>query len=217
MSYILKEEILKKGHSKRPCGNYKKTSITIHSTGNEKSTAENERAWLDNPSNTRDASWHYVVGEGIVIQAILDSEEAWHSGTTEGNRYSIGIEIIESGDREKVLETAAEFVADLLKKYGWGLDKVKKHYDWTGKDCPRILINNAYVKGGMNWNWFVNKVKEYMEGEMIEESKIIIDGKEVPVRRILKDGTNYIAIRDVANAVGYDIGNNGNIAVLTKK
>ena len=217
MSYILKEDILKKCHSKRPGGNYKKTSITIHSTGNVNSTAMNERAWLDNPTNKRDASWHYVVGEGIVIQAIPENEEAWHSGTTEGNRYSIGVEFIESGDREKVLETAAEFVSDLLKKYGWNVDKLKKHYDWTGKDCPRILINSAYVKGGMNWNWFVNKVKEYMEGEMIEESKIIVDGKEVPVRRILKDGTNYIAIRDVADAVGYSVGNNGNIAVLTKK
>lgn len=217
MNYILKEDILKSGHSKRPKGNYKKTSITIHSTGNANSTAKNERAWLDNPSNIRDASWHYVVGEGEVIQAIPENEESWHSGTTEGNRYSIGVEIIESGNREKILETAAEFIASLLKKYGWNVDRLKKHYDWSGKDCPRILINNTYVKNGMNWNYFLNKVKEYMEGEMVEESKIIIDGKEVPVRRILKDGSNYIAIRDIADAVGYDIGNNGNIAVLTKK
>ncbi len=162
MNYKLKKDILKIGHSKRPGGIYKKTSITIHSTGNEKSTAANERVWLDNPSNTRDASWHYVVGAGEVIQAIPENEEAWHSGTSEGNRYSIGIEIIESGNREKVLETAAEFVADLLKKYGWGFDKVKKHYDWTGKDCPRILINKNFVKNNMNWNYFTEGIEEYM-------------------------------------------------------
>ena len=46
---------------------------------------------------------------------------------------------------------------------------------------------------------------------------MVINGKEVPVRRILKDGTNYIAIRDIANAVGYGITNKGSIAVLYKK
>jgi N-acetylmuramoyl-L-alanine amidase len=53
--------------------------------------------------------------------------------------------------------------------------------------------------------------------EMVEESKIIIDGKEVSVKRILKDGTNYIAVRDIAEAVGYSVGNEGSIAVLNKK
>lgn len=53
--------------------------------------------------------------------------------------------------------------------------------------------------------------------EMVEESKIIIDGKEKKVKRILKDGTNYIAIRDIAENLGYDISNKGNIAVLNKK
>ena len=55
------------------------------------------------------------------------------------------------------------------------------------------------------------------DSEMVEESKIIIDGKEKKVKRILKDGTNYIAIRDIAENLGYEINNKGNIAVLNKK
>lgn len=55
------------------------------------------------------------------------------------------------------------------------------------------------------------------DAEMVEEGKIIIDGKEKKVKRILKDGTNYIAIRDIAENLGYDISNKGNIAVLNKK
>ena len=55
------------------------------------------------------------------------------------------------------------------------------------------------------------------DSEMVEESKIIIDGKEKKVKRILKDGTNYIAIRDIAENLGYEISNKGNIAVLNKK
>lgn len=55
------------------------------------------------------------------------------------------------------------------------------------------------------------------EREMIEKSKIIIDGKEETVRRILKDGSNYINVRDLAAALGLEISNKGNIAVLTRK
>lgn len=63
-----------------------------------------------------------------------------------------------------------------------------------------------------------NFMKTWKEDkEMVEESKIIIDGKEKKVKRILKDGTNYIAIRDIAENLGYDISNKGNIAVLNKK
>ena len=31
---------------------------------------------------------------------------------------------------------------------------------------------------------------------MVEKSAVKVDGKRVEVRRILKDGTNYIAVRD---------------------
>ena len=217
MDYILKEDILKKGHRRRPGGRYSKASITIHSTGNSSSVARGERAWLDSCENNRDASWHYVVGNGTVIQAIPEEEEAWHCGATEGNRHSISVEICESGDRRAVLETAAAFVADLLEKYGWGVEKLKRHYDWTGKDCPRILINKKFVTGGMNWSWFIKAVKDNMEGEMVERSAVKVDGKMVEVRRILKDGTNYIAVRDIAVALGYNISNEGNMAVLKKK
>ena len=52
---------------------------------------------------------------------------------------------------------------------------------------------------------------------MVEKSKIIVNGKEVPVKRILKDGTNYIAVRDVGDALGYAVSNKGNIPVLKSK
>lgn len=55
------------------------------------------------------------------------------------------------------------------------------------------------------------------EKEMVEKSKIIVDGKEVAVERILKDGTNYVKVRDLAAALGLEVSNQGNIAVLTHK
>lgn len=55
------------------------------------------------------------------------------------------------------------------------------------------------------------------EREVVEKSKMIIDGKEVAVERILKDGTNYVKVRDIAAALGLEVSNKGNIAVLTHK
>lgn len=55
------------------------------------------------------------------------------------------------------------------------------------------------------------------ECEVVEKSKIIINGQEKEVERILKDGTNYIKIRDVAELLGYDVSSKGSIPVLTKK
>ena len=55
------------------------------------------------------------------------------------------------------------------------------------------------------------------ETEMVEKSKIIVDGKEVAVERILKNGTNYVKVRDIAAALDLEVSNKGNIAVLTHK
>ena len=58
---------------------------------------------------------------------------------------------------------------------------------------------------------------EKEDDEMVEKSKIIVNGKEVPAKRILKDGTNYIAVRDVGDALGYAVSNKGSIPVLKSK
>ena len=218
MSYELKINYLPIGHGLRPAGVYEKESITIHSTGNLSSTPQGERNWLNNTTNKRYAAWHDCIGEGIVIRAIPHTEPAWHCGKDYGNKHSIGIEIVESGDRYRVLMTAAEYVADLLREREWDINHLKRHYDWTGKDCPRILINPTYIKGGMDWQWWLKKVSEFLEDdEMVEKSKVIVDGKEIVVERILKDGYNFIKIRDIAEMCGYNIGNKGSIPVLTKK
>ena len=74
--------------------------ITIHNTGNPKSTAANERAWLTNPENTTSTGWHIVVDGKEAIEAISLNEIAYHAGTSAGNSTSIGIEICDSAGLE---------------------------------------------------------------------------------------------------------------------
>lgn len=55
------------------------------------------------------------------------------------------------------------------------------------------------------------------EREVVEWSKIIVDGKEIPVERILKNGTNYVKVRDIAAALDLNVSFQENIAVLSHK
>lgn len=158
MIEILRDH-LASGHRVRPGTRLVPSYITIHSTGNASAPPENERKWLDNPSNNRDASWHIVIGENTCIEAIPLDEVAWHAGA--GNSKSISIEICENGNRQKTLERAVELTAALLIHYGWTVSKLKRHYDWTKKSCPWILMEN-------NWaGW--EKFKKDVEAKMKEK------------------------------------------------
>ena len=73
--------------------------------------------------------------------------------------------ICKSGDRRKTLENADEFVAGTLKAYGWGMDCIRTHHDWSGKNYPRILIDKSCVAGNMDWDWFIGRAEHYLKGE----------------------------------------------------
>ena len=139
------EMLLSKGHRLRPGGAYPKTTITIHSTANPHSTALGERKWLDNPANKRLASWHYCVDEKQVIHAIPDNEEAW-----------------QSGNRKKMVENAAQLTAEKALELGLSENEIVRHFDWSGKNCPRILIDRNYIEEEIDWKYFLERVKRYM-------------------------------------------------------
>lgn len=114
--------------------------ICIHNTYNDAS-AKNEITYMK--SNNNQVSFHVAIDDSESIQGIPFNRNAWHAGDGgrgEGNRKYISIEICYSksgGTRfEKAEQRAAEEVAVLLKKYGWGIDKVKAHRDFSGKNCP---------------------------------------------------------------------------------
>ncbi|MCF6461509.1 peptidoglycan recognition protein family protein [Clostridium sp. Cult3] len=149
--------------AKRPGKKIKTEYITIHSTANKRSTAQNERDWLVNPSNNRSASWHIVVDEIEAIEAIPLDEIAYHAGSTQGNSTSIGIEICESGNRQKTLQNAVKLVAKMLYERNWGVNKLRRHFDWSGKNCPRILSYNNWA-GWIKFKQDVRKELDILKG-----------------------------------------------------
>ncbi|RIX49902.1 N-acetylmuramoyl-L-alanine amidase [Paenibacillus nanensis] len=152
-------------NNRRPGLALNETTITIHNTANPSSTARNERNWLTNSSNNATASYHIVVDEREAIECIPLNEVAWHagdgSGAGSGNRTSIGIEITESGNYAATLENAATLVASMLRERGWGTNRLRRHFDWSGKNCPR-LMNRDGKWGG--WKSFVASVDAKLKG-----------------------------------------------------
>ena len=164
MKYIIDHIPRNTPHNRRPGTSMNPEYITIHSTGNPKSTARNERAWLTNPVNKVTASWHVCVDEKEAVEAIPLNEVAWHAGdggSGTGNRKSIGVEICESGDRQRTLQNAVKLVAKLLKERGWGVDKLRRHYDWNKKICPRIFYDGGKW---MAWEQFKQAVQKELTG-----------------------------------------------------
>lgn len=185
------------------------------------------------------ASAHYAVDEtSTVWQSVLDEDIAWHCGAAYythpkcRNSNSIGIEVrpnkinranINAYDTDwyfdpVVVDHVVELTQHMMDKYGIKPENVIRHFDVTGKYCPRPWLGkdtNAYYHTTGDTQW--QKFKERIGDEVVEKSKMIVNGKEVPVERILKDGTNYVKIRDVAAALGLEVSNTGNIAVLNSK
>lgn len=135
--------------------------VVIHNTANNAS-AKNEIAYMHRNTNT--VSFHYAVDDKEIIQGLPLNRNSWNAGDGSkgnGNRKGISIEICysKSGGQkfELAQKNAAELTAKLLKDYGWGIDRVKKHQDFNGKYCPHRTLSDY------GWEYFLNLVKGYMK------------------------------------------------------
>ena len=134
--------------------------FVIHNTSGDAS-AKNEITYMKN--NNLQTSFHFAVDDKEVRQGLPLDRNAFHAGDGvkgRGNRKGIGVEICYSksgGKRfEKAEERAAEFVAEKLIEFGWGMDRIKKHQDFSGKYCPHRTLD-------LGWNRFIKKVELYMD------------------------------------------------------
>ena len=133
--------------------------IVVHNTANDAS-AENEIKYMI--SNNEKVSFHYAVDDKEIVQGIHEDRNAWHAGDGNGpgNRKGIGIEICYSkSGGQRFIEAeklAAKFIAYKLNEKGWGIDKVKKHQDFSGKYCPHRTLD-------MGWQRFLDMVKSELD------------------------------------------------------
>lgn len=175
--------------------------ITVHNTYNDASAMSEISYMLENNLKT---SFHVAVDNERIVKGIPFTRNAWHSGDGhgKGNMKSIGIEICYSksgGEKfDEAEELAAEYIAYLLKQYGWGIDRVKKHQDWSGKYCPHRTLDYG-------WERFLDKIKYYMnyQNNPVDNSNIE-KGSDEEVRTYANGSTreNIYSDTDCKNKIG---------------
>ena len=151
--------------TKKKCyvGQNKPAYVVIHETDNwEKDADANAHARAMSNGNL-DATVHYYVDSKSIYQTLEHSDGAWAVGDGKGkygitNRNSINIEICVNPETDYyvAVDKAEQLAAFLLKQYGGGTDRLKRHYDASRKHCPRRILDEGL------WTSFVEKTAYYM-------------------------------------------------------
>jgi len=140
--------------------------IVVHNTYNDASARNEVQYMINNNSST---SFHYAIDDKEIVQGIPENRNAFHAGdggNGKGNRKGLSVEICYSkSGGQRFIEAeklAAKFIASKLKEKNWGIDKVKKHQDFSGKYCPHRTLD-------MGWQRFLNMIQAELDDLKSEE------------------------------------------------
>ncbi len=117
--------------------------IAVHYVANPGSGAMANRNYFNSPDST--TSSHFVVGlEGEVILCVPLDEKS--SATNERNRDTISIEVCHPDETGRVSQqTSASLIrllSYLLEEFDLDRENIIRHYDVTGKLCPKYYVEH---------------------------------------------------------------------------
>ncbi len=132
--------------------------VVIHYTANPGSTAKNNRNYFENLKDTHitKASSHFIIGlEGEIIQCIPLNEIAYASNNRNSDTISIECchEDATGQFNEKTYQSLQSLVKSLMDTYHLKKDDIIRHYDVTGKICPKYFVDHEDA-----WNEFLNSL-----------------------------------------------------------
>lgn len=137
--------------------------IVVHYTANPGATAMENRNYFEGlkDSHATKSSSNFIVGlEGEIVQCVPTWEVAYASN--DRNHDTVSIECChpdESGEfTDATYRSVVQLCAWLCMKFDLDERDVIRHYDVTGKDCPRY-----YVEHEEAWEQFRLDVKAAME------------------------------------------------------
>ena len=141
-------ELLTVNPYSRPGTETKKiTGVVVHYTANPGATAMDNRNYFENLKDSHETkvSSNFVVGlEGEIVQCVPTWEEAYASNSR--NLDTVSIECChpdETGKfNDKTYQSMVELSAWLCLKFDLDENDVIRHYDVTGKDCPKYFVEN---------------------------------------------------------------------------
>ena len=224
MTVQIIQDFIPPGRRNRPGYRLDPKYITIHDTANTQSGADAKvhASYVKSAAAAAiPASWHFTVDDKAIYQHLPLTENGWHCGdgaSGTGNRQSIGIEICENrdGNRAKAEANAAWLVAKLLKDFSLGLDRVKQHYDWSGKNCPRVLRGR---KGG--WQDFLAAIEAHLKPApklpvIIKAVGVRFEGKEAGIVGYYSNEEGTLYPRAVIEKMGATVSGHGDYVNIVR-
>lgn len=147
--------------------------IVVHYTANPGTTAEQNRSYFQNLKDTGEtyASSHFVIGiDGRIIQCVPCNEIAYASNERNEDTLSIECCIPDETGRfsDETYQSLVELVTWLMGRYDLGTNDVIRHYDVTGKECPKY-----YVENETEWIRFKEDLLAYIETNGIAKNEEI--------------------------------------------
>ena len=137
--------------------------IVVHYTANPGSTAQQNHDYFEGlkDSQSTKASSHFIIGlDGEVIQCIPSSE--WAYASNDRNRDTLSIECChpdESGQfTDATYQSLVQLTGWLCHRFDLSAEDVIRHYDVTGKDCPKYFVEHEDA-----WVQFRQDVQEYAD------------------------------------------------------
>lgn len=147
--------------------------IVVHYTANPGTTAEQNRNYFNGLKDSGEtyASSHFVIGmQGEIVQCIPCNEIAYASN--ERNEDTISIECCipdETGKfTDETYQSLIALTTWLMGRYELGTDDVIRHYDVTGKACPKY-----YVEHESEWFAFKEDLLSYIDANGIAKKEEI--------------------------------------------
>lgn len=132
--------------------------VVIHYTANPGSTAQDNRDYFNGLqySEQTEASSNFIVGlDGEIIQCVPTWEIAYASN--ERNADTVSIEVCHPDETGKFTDATyrslVQLTAWLCVKFDLKEDQIIRHYDVTGKNCPKYFVENEDA-----WEMFKDNV-----------------------------------------------------------
>ena len=124
--------------------------IVVHYMGNPGTTAQQNRNYFENLSqqtgdNTVSVSSNFIVGlDGEILQCVPVDEVAYASNHR--NSDTISIECCHPDDSgaftQATYDSLVRLTRWLMEEYGLETGQVIRHYDVTGKNCPKYFVEH---------------------------------------------------------------------------
>lgn len=133
--------------------------VVVHYTGNPGTTAQQNRSYFAGLAQSGEtfASSNFVIGlEGEILECVPLDEVAYAS--SQRNYDTLSIEVCHPDDTGEFTQASYDALVKLVQwlvdTYDLERDQILRHYDVTGKECPRY-----YVQHPEAWEAFLDDLE----------------------------------------------------------